>query len=118
MPGGNLSSLREFRFTAWTKARRRQDDVEVPRGVTVEADVWLQLRGAELRPADPAWWAGETEEPDWSQGAQFVDPRTGKPIAGTNMEGRPPDFMVEAWRSGRRTFDGVIIATTTLKRSK
>lgn len=118
MPGGKLSSLREWRFTAWVRPRTRTDDIEVPRGATVEADVWLAIRGAELVPADPQWWSGEVEEPDWSQGGFFADPRTGKAVPGTNMEGRPMDFLIQAWRSGRRTWDGILIGGASLKRKE
>ena len=111
------SKLKEFRFTCWTRARTRADDLEVPAGETVEPDSWIAIRGAELLPADQAWWDGEVEEPDWDQGCWLADARTGEAIKGTNMAGPPMQWMIDAWRSGRRQIDGILIGPTPIRKA-
>lgn len=111
-----IAKLRSFRFTAWTHRRGHRDDAEIPKGEWIEPDAWIELCGALLMPADPCWWDGETDEPCWDEGGYFADPRTGRLIPGTNMAGRPPDIFIEAWRSGRRVVDGVLIFSTEMKK--
>lgn len=112
------AKMRSFRFSAWTHRRGHYDDTEIPRGEYIEPDLCIELNGACVVPADPQWWDGETDEPDWSHGAYLAHPQTGRMIPGTNMEGRPMDVMIEAWRSGRRTMDGVLIFSASPGRKK
>jgi hypothetical protein len=103
------AKLRSFHYTAYTHRRGHFDDREIERGSYVEPDMWIELRGAQVYPADPAWWNGETEEPCWDEGCYLADPKTGRMIPGTNMAGRPAEVIIQAWRSGRRICDGVLI---------
>lgn len=108
------TKLAERRFSIYVTRRTRFDDVTIARDDWREPDLWTDFRGVILVPADPDFGAGEGEEPDWDMGGYLMEQRTRRRLEGWNFAGRPPEFLIEAWRDGR-IMDGVLIATDVVK---
>ncbi len=103
------TKLRSFFYSCYTHRRTRYDDSSLRAGECREPDDWTEFRGVVLASADPDW-NPENGEPDWDQGGFLVEKRTMRRLPGWNFSGRPPEFLIEAWRE-RRILDGVIIAS-------
>lgn len=103
------SKLKSFHYTCYTHRRTHFDDEALRPGESREPDCWTEFRGVIVVPADPDWKATEQSEPDWDEGCYLMERKTLRRVPGWNFAGRPPDFLIQAFRENRM-IDGVIIA--------